>query len=64
MENGAYGNDLINLQTYLQNDGMYDRAFFSLPEDIQAQVNERARPRGFASAQEMRAYIQTLLLKA
>ena len=43
---------------------MYDRAFFSLPEDIQAQVNERARQRGFASAQEMRAYIQTLLLKA
>lgn len=64
MEDGLYQSDLIGLQTYLQNDSIYDRAFFSLPEDIQMQVNERAQQQGFASGEELRSYIQTLLLKA
>ncbi len=64
MEDGFYGNNLLGLQAYLQNDNSYDRAFFSLPEEIQMQVNERARKKGFATGEELRSYIQYLSLKA
>lgn len=64
MEDGFYGNNLLGLQAYLKNENIYDRAFFSLPEEIQMQVNERAEERGFRSGEELRAYIQTLTLKA
>lgn len=64
MEDGFYGNNLLGLQAYLQHDNTYDRAFFSLPEEIQMQVNERAAKQGFASSEDLRAYIQTLSQKA
>ena len=64
MEDGFYGNNLLGLQAYLQNGTIYDRAFFSLPEEIQMQVNERAQTQGFSSVEELRSYIQTLSQKA
>lgn len=52
----------VNLQTYLQNSGAYDRTLFSLPEDVQRRVNEHAEAHSFSSADELRAYIRTLLI--
>ena len=63
-ENSFYGAVPIETGTaFGQGRYGYDD-FFRLPEEVQEQVNQRAIERQFHSEEELRHYVQKLLLKS